>query len=200
GALGAAPLFSADPPAATNAEPPKVSAEGLFPDPVIAKGTGVEVKRSQLDQEVIRIKAQAAAAKQPIPPSQSAALERQILDQLIRLHLLMAKATDADKAAGKEQAEKQLEEARKKLGSDELFNNRLKAEGITREELMSKWAEATTAQTMLRRELKVNVAAEEAKKYYDENPARFEQPEMVRAAHILLHTRDATTGTELSQE
>src|SRR5207244_2864211 len=40
------------------------------------------------------------------------------------------------------------------------------------------------------RELKVNVTDEEAKKYYDDNPAKFEQPEMVRASHILISTKD----------
>jgi parvulin-like peptidyl-prolyl isomerase len=53
---------------------------------------------------------------------------------------------------------------------------------------------------VLKRELKVNVTDADAKKYYDDNPARFEEPEMVRASHILLVTTDPKTNAELSDE
>jgi len=46
------------------------------------------------------------------------------------------------------------------------------------------------AEAVIKRELKINITDADAKKYYDDNPARFEQPEMVRASHILLTTRD----------
>jgi parvulin-like peptidyl-prolyl isomerase len=53
---------------------------------------------------------------------------------------------------------------------------------------------------ILERELKVTISNDEAKKFYDEHGASFETPEMVRAAHILVMTRDANTGAELSEE
>src|SRR5208283_1179182 len=83
---GAAP----DQPAATNtaaAAKPGMKASDLFGTKVIAKGKGVEVTRGQLDDEVIRIKAQAAAHGQNIPPEQMPVMERQILEQLIQVQL-----------------------------------------------------------------------------------------------------------------
>src|SRR5690348_203896 len=74
----------------------------LFGDSVVAKGKGVEIKRSQLDDEVIRVKAQASAAGRPIPSEQSTLIERQILDSLIQFRVLLAKATEADLMKGKE--------------------------------------------------------------------------------------------------
>src|SRR6266700_2264169 len=53
-------------------------------------------------------------------------------------------------------------------------------------------------QQVLERELKFNITDEDVKKFYDESPAKFEQPAMVRASHILLATKDQTSGAELS--
>ena len=195
---GAAP----DKPASTNtsaAPKPAAKPTSLFGNTIVAKGKGVEVTRGQLDDEVIRLKAQAAGRNQNIPPEQMGMMERQILEQLIQVQLLQAKATDADKAAGKALAEKRFEEAKTKLGSEEALNRQLKLMGATREEVMAKWTESATAETVLKRELKVNVTEADAKKYYDDNPARFEEPEMVRASHILLMTTDPKTNSELSE-
>jgi len=46
----------------------------------------------------------------------------------------------------------------------------------------------------------VNVTDADVRKYFDDNPARFEEPEMVRASHILLMTTDPKTNTELTED
>jgi peptidyl-prolyl cis-trans isomerase C len=198
-AWGAAP----DQPKSTAAAPaakPADNTDDLFSNPVVAKGKGVEVTRGMLDEEVIRLKAQMAGRNQTLAPEQMALLDRQVLDQLIQIQLMKAKATDADKAAGKALAEKRFEEAKTRLGSDEALARQLKLMDTTREEVLSKWSDSATAEAVLKRELKVTVTDDDAKKFYEDNPARFEQPEMVRASHILLVTTDPKTGTELTDE
>lgn len=162
----------------------------LFGDSVVAKGKGVEVKRSQIDEEMIRFKSQAAARGQRIPTDQVGLIETRILQQIIQLQLLNARATDADKVLGRETAQKRVSEARAQLGDEEMFNMRLKAEGLTQEQLLAKWSEAATAETVIKREIKVEVSDDTITKFYNDNPAKFEQPEMVKAAHILLSTLD----------
>ena len=185
---------------AAGAPKPAANSISLFGNSLVAKGKGVEVSRGQLDDEVVRIKSQAAARGQNIPPEQMAMVDRQVLDQIIQVQLLSAKATAEDKAAGKALAEKRLEEAKTRLGSEEAFNRQLKVMGTTHEEVLAKWSEGATAEAVLKRELKVNVTAEDAKKYYDDNPARFEEPEKVRASHILLMTTDPKTNAELTED
>ncbi len=175
------------------------SLDALFGNPVVAKGKGFEIKRSQLDDEVVRAKSQMAARGQTLAPEQSALIERQILDQLIQMQLLNSQATAADKAAGKADAEKKFADAKAKLGSEDALNRQLKLMGSTQDEVIAKWAEALTAEAVLKRALNVNITDADAKKFYDENPSRFEEPEMVHVAHILIGTRDASTGTELSE-
>ena len=167
---------------------------------MVAKGKGVEVTRGQLDDKVIRLKAQAAGRGQNIPPEHMAMVDQQMLEQT---HPGPAPAGQshrrADKAAGKALAEKRFEEAKTKLGSEEALNRQLKLMGTTREEVLAEWTDSATAENVLKRELKVNITDADAQKYYDDNPARFEQPEMVRASHILLMTTDPKTNTELTE-
>ena len=75
----------------------------LFGDPVIAKGKGFELKRSDLDSVVTGAKANAAAANQQLPQG----FEVGVLNQLVTIQLLLTKANDADKAAGQAEADTQ---------------------------------------------------------------------------------------------
>ncbi len=172
----------------------------LFPDSVIAKGKGVKVMRSELDDEVIRVKSQIAGRGQAIAPEQAALLEKQILQQLIQLQLVKARATEAEQAQAKKEAAKLWEDARTQVGSEETLNLRLKAQGLTHDQLLAKWTDGELAKEVLIRELKVDIKPDEIKKFYDENPSQFEEPETVRASHILLSTRDPETNKELSDE
>lgn len=172
----------------------------LFGDAVVAKGDGVEVKRSQLDSAMVSIKSAAAARGQRMAPEQVRMLEQQVLQRLIQIQLLLGMATDADRTKGKETGEKRLALILKRAGSEETLNRQLKSVGMTHDELRTKMAEEATAEAVLDRELKVAVTDEELKKFYDENPARFEEPEMVRASHILFGTRDPNTRQSLPED
>jgi peptidyl-prolyl cis-trans isomerase C len=198
-AWGAAPDRPASTGAAAPAKPATKPSE-LFGNKIVAKGKNVEVTSGQLNEEIIRIKGQASARGQNIPPEQMGMMERQVLEQLIQVQLLEAKATTEDKTAGKALAEKRMGEAVTRLGSEDALNRQLRLMGATREEVLVKWAESATAETVLKRELKVNVTDADAKKYYEDNPSRFEEPESVRASHILLMTTDPKTNAELTDE
>ncbi|HTQ50469.1 MAG TPA: peptidylprolyl isomerase [Candidatus Acidoferrales bacterium] len=170
----------------------------LFGNPVIVKGKGFEVKQSDLDEAMTGIKAAAAMRNQVIPPAQMKMLESQMLDRLIQVQLLLQKATDADKAAGKKMADSQMKTLLERAGSQEALNRQFTALGMSMGQLRARLTQEGTAQAALLRELKVTVTDDEAKKYYDDHPADFEQPDMVRIAQIFLSTHDPVTGAELS--
>src|SRR5438132_2240828 len=87
------PTVSTNTPAATstNAKPADVMTQ-LFGDPIVAKGKGVEIKRSQLDEVVGGLKASAAARGQNIPPEQLKLVQGRFLDRLIQIQLLLQKS------------------------------------------------------------------------------------------------------------
>ena len=171
----------------------------LFGDPVIAKGKGFEVKRSELDEVITGIKSAAAARGQTIPPGQLLQIESQLLDRLIQDRLLLQKATDADRTNGIQKTTVQMNALLERFGTQEALERQMKAAGLTMAELRSKLTQENTAQAAKMRELNVNVTDAATKQFYDDtnNLANFEQPEMVHLRNILLLTIDPVTRAPL---
>jgi len=172
---------------------------------LVAKGPGVEVKRSQLDTEIVNIKSRLASMRQNLPPEQIATLERQALDGLITFQLVLAKATVADKEKGMEAFKAALVKYKtdRKM-TDEEFNDQqsreLRIMGATREQWEKQNIDQQILRIVLERELKISVTDADMQKYYDENPSQFEEPEMVRVSHILFMTVDPATQSELPED
>jgi peptidyl-prolyl cis-trans isomerase C len=188
-------------PAATNAPSSSASKMAeLFGDTVVAKGDGLEVKRSELDSVVVNAKAAAATRGQPVPPQFAQVFEQQMLARIIQVKLLLKKATDADRIGGKERAEKRLETLVKRGASQDMIDLQIKAMGLTKDEFFSRIVDEATAEMVAERELEATISDEEAKKYYEEHPSQFEEPEKVRASHILMMTIDPTNRKSLTDE
>lgn len=166
----------------------------LFGDPVIVKGKGFEIKRSELDQVVDGARANAAAAGQRLPPG----FQISILNQLITIHLLLQKATPADHAIGQTEADTQFTNLVQHFGSHEAFERQLKMVGMTEEKLRAKAVQEATAKATLKRELNIHVTDAMAQEYYSNHAAAFEEPELAHVEHILLLTIDPATRQPLS--
>ncbi|HSY17457.1 MAG TPA: peptidylprolyl isomerase [Candidatus Acidoferrales bacterium] len=165
----------------------------LFGDPVIVKGKGFEIKRSELDTVVTGAKANAAAANQSLP----AGFEISVLNQLVTIQLLLQKATPADKAAGQAEADKQYTNLLANFSSPEAFARQLKMVGMTEADLRAKATQEAAAKSALRRELNLNVTDAQIKSYFSNHAATFEEPEKAHVRHILLLTIDPKENTPL---
>jgi parvulin-like peptidyl-prolyl isomerase len=186
--------------ASTNSDPTTATMTALFGDPVLAKGSGFEVKRSDLDGVMLGIKSAIAARGENVSPVQMSGIEATMLDRLIQIQILLQKATDADRAEGQKKAEMQISNLLEHAGSQEIFERQLKAVGMTAEELRTKINQEDVATAALTRELGITVTADEIQKFYDSHPAEFEQSETAHVRHILLMTIDPLTNTPLSDE
>ena len=165
----------------------------LFGDPVIAKGRGFEIKRSDLDTVVTGAKANAAAQGQMLPPG----FDISILNQLITIQLLVQKATPADRLAGVAESDSQFTNMVAHFGSPEAFARQLKMVGMTEAELRAKATQEATAKTVLKRELKIAVTPAEIRECYTNHSSSFEEPEKAHVQHILLMTMDPASRTPL---
>src|SRR5579862_5653625 len=176
--------------------------QSLFADSVVAKGKGVDVKRNELDTEVVSARANYAARQLPAPPD----LEQQALRGLVIKQLVLNKATEADRTEARKDFDTRLASLKAKQGmTDEQFDKFLSAQlfgGQTREQWEKNNIDTLTVPVVLERDMGVKITDEDAKKFYDDpkNISKFEQPEMVRASHILLMTIDPETQQPLSEE
>jgi peptidyl-prolyl cis-trans isomerase C len=121
--------------------------------------------------------------------------------------LILSKATDADRTAGKTNFQEWVAKVKKAnhLTTEEEFNQALSRQlvgGETRAQWEKQRTDMMTIPVILERELKVNISDEDIKKFYDDpaNIPAFEQPDTVRVSHILLTTEDPTTHEPLSAE
>ena len=161
----------------------------LFGDPVIAKGRGFEIKRSELDEIVSGAKAQAAAGGQTLPPN----FEGYMLNQLITMQLLVQKATPADRATGQAESDMQFTNILAHYDSPEAFARQLKIIGMTEADLRKKATLEATAKAALKRELNLVITDAQVREAYSNHAAQFEEPEKAHARHILLMTIDTST-------
>ncbi|HEY4416618.1 MAG TPA: peptidylprolyl isomerase [Verrucomicrobiae bacterium] len=166
----------------------------LFGDPDVVKATTFTIKRSELDQIVGGAKANAASQGQQVP----AGFDASVLNQMISIQLLLQKATDADRVAGKAESDAQYKKLLERFGSEAAFQRQLTAVGMTVDALRAKATQEATAKAALKREVNAVVTDAEVQAYYTNHAADFEVPETVHVRHILLMTMDPTTRAPLA--
>jgi parvulin-like peptidyl-prolyl isomerase len=135
----------------------------LFQDPVLARGTGVEIKRSQLDDSFIAYKANLAGRGASVPEPERTAREALLLDRLIVTQLLVQRATEADRTTARTNAERIILETMKEMTSPETFRRRLKALGLSGERYTNQVMDQTLAQAVVDRELRSKITVEDAR-------------------------------------
>jgi parvulin-like peptidyl-prolyl isomerase len=148
--------------------PVAASLEGLFDDPVLARGKGVLVKSSQLEDAFIAYKSNLAGRGQLIPEDERRLRERILLDRLILTQILTNHATAADRSNAFRLATNSFARTEKELGSLEALHRRLKVLGVSPERYTNQVMEQATAQAVVDREVRsqVHVSNAEVDEFY----------------------------------
>jgi peptidyl-prolyl cis-trans isomerase C len=188
-------------PATLRAAAPDTAAP-LFSDPVVATGKGFEIKRSQLDDAFIDYNANMVASGRTIADQDRPLIRSKLLEHLVINQILLQKATDEDKSTVMKLIDDQIAQARSNAPSPEAFEQQLKATGMTLAQVREKMQQERLCQRILIRENTNGIVTTDAdiKKFYQENPEKFQKPERVRAAHILISTLDPLTHQPVSPD
>lgn len=181
---------------------PSTFSAALFEDTVVAKGKGLAIKESDLEEAFVGHKAAAAAMGQRVPGALDDSLKARILEKMIATRLMLARATPGDQEEGKKTADKMIADGREKAGSEASYRRRLVAVGSSVEKYEAEILEQATVQAMIERELgkKEIISDADVRKYYDTNAEAYREPEKAKVQHILFATRKIPTGEPLPLE
>lgn len=155
---------------------------------VVARGKGIVITQREIDQ--VLANARLKNPEDQLPPD----ADFRAFTHLLEIQLVMQKATESEVAAGKIKNDINFTNIMNTLGPQE-FQRRLKATGMTPDELRQMLFQEDTAQTSLTRQLAIAVTDADAQKFYEANSGAYDQPEKARVRELLLlTTSDFTTS------
>ena len=166
--------------------PPKPMPAQL-PD-VLARVNGQPVTKVDFDRLIKNMEAGRGA----IPAERRDEVLRGALDQLITYSVLKQEAASRKFAASDADVDAQVASMQKQFPTQAEFDKALSARNTTVEQLKADARIDMAINKMMEAEVAGAVAATDAdaQDFYAKNPDKFQQPESVRASHILLMTKD----------
>jgi peptidyl-prolyl cis-trans isomerase C len=180
----------AQPAAGPAAGPKPVPAE--LPD-VLARVDGEPISRAEFERAVKNIEGRAGG---PIPAERRDEIFRDILDQLVAYRALVQESRARKVTVTEPEVEARIDAIRKQFPDEGAFDKALAERGLSLDRLRADTREEMLVAKLVESEVKpqIDVTESDIKAFYDQNPERFQQPEQVRASHILI--RLAEGGSE----
>jgi parvulin-like peptidyl-prolyl isomerase len=168
-------------------------------DPV-ATVDGDRISKAQLDEAFDKAVQMTGVKASDLTPEQKLEGYRQILDELITEKLVNKAA--AGISVPQADVDAQIAKIKAQFPSDEDFSKQLAQVGQTPEQLGETIKKMLQQQRWLESQLsgKTEVSDEEAKKFYEENKTEFEQPETVKASHILFRVNKDDSEEVVNQK
>jgi peptidyl-prolyl cis-trans isomerase C len=132
---------------------------------------------------------------QEIPEAQKQQMRSRVVDMMVDQALLGQKLKEKGLSVSDEKVMDEIKKIAGQQGqSMEDVEKEIQQWGMTLNDLKSQLRMKLMMDTIIEAESKdATVSAEDVKKFYDENPQHFEQPEQVKASHILVKVDPAAT-------
>ena len=187
--LAAAPAFAGDPSADTKKKAAAAAPvdDKNLPD-VVAKVNGVNIKKTDLQNAIETMKMELEMIGQSVPPDRKDAVYRDILDKIIGSELLAQEAKTKKISVTEGEVDGELTKFREKFPSETVFQNFLKEQGFTEQDIRDEIRKSYGVSKMIKSDIygKIVVDEKAARDFYAKNPKEFEEPALVSASHVLV--------------
>ncbi|MFZ1948157.1 MAG: peptidylprolyl isomerase [bacterium] len=170
---------------------------------LVAKVDGKAITEDMVGKETRRVTAAMSAQMDPQQiASMGGAMRKQAIENMISRILLEQAANKEGVTVAREQVTARMDEIKKSFPSEQAFTDRIATMGMTPVELEQE------IETGMRFEALLAKHAGEAKPptddqikaFYDENRTQFQQPERVRASHILVTVAKEDTDAQKAEK
>ncbi|MBC8319040.1 MAG: peptidylprolyl isomerase [Desulfobulbaceae bacterium] len=156
---------------------------------IVAKVNGTGISTNDFDRSVAVAKNQFATVGSP--GGDQSNVEKEVLDRLIDIELMLQNAGKRGIVIEDVMVANMLKSFKEQFDENNTFNSFLETNSITEEEVKGQMRNQLVLQELqvvLAKEFaeKNTVSDEKVKAFYDSNVDRFNQPEQVRASHILI--------------
>jgi peptidyl-prolyl cis-trans isomerase C len=156
---------------------------------VIAVVEGEEITEGLLAERVEEMKKSMGTRMNPAEMAQmEGSFRNQAFSNLVNFKLLVNEADERGVTVTDSELQARTDQIIETYQSEEQFDSRLTELGMDREKFNSRLASQMKIDKLLEMETSSMEApsGEEVKEYYDSHSAQFEQPEQVKASHILM--------------
>ena len=149
---------------------------------------GVVISKESYDHELDFFVRRAAAQGQALPDEQMAQIKNQVLEGLIDRELLFQESKKKGIAVNAEAVSDEFQKIQQRYPSKEEFDKLLSEMGLSESDVQKQIGRGMAIQQLIDKEVteKIKISDEETKSFYDKNPDLFQQPEQVKARHILI--------------
>lgn len=156
---------------------------------VAATVNGEVIYASALSGEVTAIALQYGIdVKSKEGEKQRGEITRVVLDQMIEQRLILQKARQVNALATDAQIDAQMAEIKRNFPSEADFQGALAQRGLTVNALRDRLRTNLTVQNLVGKVTSVSVTDAEVEQYFRQHRREYDQPEQVRASHILLES------------
>jgi peptidyl-prolyl cis-trans isomerase C len=189
----------------TNAEAPQAPAAPPVSDSkplelpeVVATVNGKDIARTQL-QDIFNAAVQSSGMKvADLSSAQQLGGYTQLLNDLIDRQLLLEAASKEE--VSNENVQDEIKKFKSQFPDEAIFDAQMKQAGMTPEKLESDVREELKIRRWMESQVKApEVSESDAKSFYESNLKEFEQPETVKASHILF-TVDADAPADILKQ
>ena len=182
---------------------PGAPAEPIKPVPeklpeVIARVNGESVTRKEVEDWVHNLEQRAGG---PVPAEQRDRIYRGGIDQIVGYKLLVQEAKARKIDVPDDEVNAKLDEVKKQFPSEDIFMQTLIERKLTIDQMKADARRDIAIARLIDAEIASRVALKptQVEEFYKNNQAQFQQPERVRASHILIRFPEGADAAAKAQ-
>lgn len=154
----------------------------------VASVNGKPISKSQYERDLSVFQKRAAQEGRQLSDADLTTVKNRILENLIDAEVLYQESQKEGVEVDDQAINEQIETIKKRFSDESAYKKALEGMDVSEKEIRAQIQRGLAINQLLDTNVsqKITVNEEESKKYYNNNPNLFKQPEQVKASHILI--------------